>query len=135
MCSRARRWDVAVCASGSTSAHVYEAIAWPAFMSASNPVVMPPHISTRWIGLWGRWYLGMVAREECVEPSLGEGLGGLGGPLLGVCGGKVAEQTGMGLVGQAEGGGPPLLVVCAGRIEFAPASFGRRCVWQGQGPG
>ncbi len=47
----------------------------------------------------------MFPREECVEPSKGEGLGGLGGSLVGVCGNMVAGQTGMGLVVRTEGGG------------------------------
>ena len=61
-CSLARRWVVAAWASGSTSAHVYEATTWPAFRSAFSPVAMPPQSSTRWIGLSGMWYLGRVAR-------------------------------------------------------------------------
>ncbi len=60
--SRASLCDVAVCAFGSMSAHVYEATAWPDLRIASSLVAMPPQSSTRWMGLWGRIYLGMVVR-------------------------------------------------------------------------
>ena len=59
--SLARRWVVAVWASGSTSAQVYEATVWPAVRSASNPVAMPPQSSTRWMCLPGMSYLGRDA--------------------------------------------------------------------------
>jgi len=50
---------VAVWASGSMSVQVYEATSWPALSTASSHVAMPPHSSTKWMGLWGRVYLGM----------------------------------------------------------------------------
>jgi hypothetical protein len=86
-----------------------------------GPVAMPSQSSTRWMGLWGRWYLGMVTREECVEPSLGGGLGGPRGLLGGVYGGMVAGQAGMGLVGLSEGGGGGSASPCqCVREEFDP---------------
>ena len=61
---RASLCKVAVCASESISARVYEATAWPALRTASSLVAMPPQSSTsdRWMGLWGRMYFWMVIR-------------------------------------------------------------------------
>ena len=50
LCSHASLWVVAVCASGSVSARVYDVRAWPAFNIASSPVAMSPQSSTRWMG-------------------------------------------------------------------------------------
>jgi hypothetical protein len=61
--SLASMCDVAACASGSMSAHVYEATAWPALRTASSPVAMPPQSSTMCRGLEGRVYLVMSACE------------------------------------------------------------------------
>ena len=55
--------DVDVCASGSMSAHEYEATAWPALRTASSPVAMPPQSSTMCRGREGRVYLGVSASE------------------------------------------------------------------------
>ena len=60
--SKASLYVVAVCASGSMSTHVYKATSWSALRTDSRHVAMPPHSSTRWMGLWGRMYLGMFAR-------------------------------------------------------------------------
>jgi len=57
-----------------------------------------------WMGLWGSMYLGIVARGEGGGVSLGEGIGGLGFFVGGVCGGMDDGQTGRGLVGCSEGG-------------------------------
>jgi hypothetical protein len=111
LCSRASLCVVAVCASGSMSAHVHEATAWPVFRTDYCPVAMPPQSSTRWMGLWGRMYLGMVKRGEDGGVSLGGGLRGLGFPVGGVFGEIDAGQTGNDLVGCSEGGvagSPPL---------------------------
>jgi len=62
LCSRASLCVVAVWASESMSAHVYEATAWPTLRIASCFVAMPQQSSTRWMGLWGRVNLGIVAR-------------------------------------------------------------------------
>ena len=101
---------MAVCASGSMSAHVYEATAWPALRIASSPVAMPPRSSTKCRGLWGRVYLGMFASGAGEGMSLAEGrraFVALGG---GVVGETDVGPTGKGRVGRAEGevfGGPP----------------------------
>ena len=84
MASRGRRlgclpWSlaslcvVAVWASGSMSVHVYEATSWPALSTASSPVAMPPHSSTKWMGLWGRVNLGMFDSGGGGCPLYGEG--------------------------------------------------------------
>ena len=65
--SMASLWVVAVWASGSMSAQVYEATLWPAFRTASNPVAIPPQSSTRWRALGG-WY--MLAKMS-VKGALG----------------------------------------------------------------
>ena len=86
--------EVAVCALGSMSTHVYEATAWPDLRTASSHVAMPPHSYTRWMGLWGRMYLWMSPRVGfggCSE--------GRGGSLGGVHGGMAAGQTGKDLIG------------------------------------
>jgi hypothetical protein len=95
---------VAVCAAGSMFAHEYEATTWNALRTASSLVAMPLQSSTRWMGLRGRMYPGMVARGGDEGLSLGEGLGGLGFPVGGVCGEIDAGQTGKGLVCYSEGG-------------------------------
>ena len=93
--SMASRWVVAVWASGSMSAQVYEATLWPAFKTASNLVAIPPQSSTRWRALGGGYMLvemsGRGARglpeglAEVVQAALREGcpvrwsLGRLGG--------------------------------------------------------
>ena len=59
---RASLWVVAVCASGSVSAHVYDAMTWTAFNTVFRREAMPPHRSTKWMGLCGKRYLGMHAR-------------------------------------------------------------------------
>jgi len=100
LCSRASLWVVAVCVSGSVSAYVYDAIAWPAFNTASSPVAMPPQSSTRWMGHWRRRYFGMFARggdEEAISMSKGLLVGGV--PLGGVGGEIDASQMRIGLVG------------------------------------
>ena len=86
LCSRASLCVVAVWASGSMSAHVYKATAWPALRTASSHVAMPPHSSTRWMGLWGRVDLGMVARAWDEGVSFGGGSEGLDIPVSGVRG-------------------------------------------------
>ena len=99
------------CASGSMFAHVYEATAWPALRIASSPVAMPPQSSTKWMGLWGRVYLGMFASGAGGRGvSLVEGIR----VIVALGGGVVREtdvgQTGRGRIGRAEGevfGGPP----------------------------
>ena len=91
---------IAVCASGSMSTHVYEATAWPDLRTDSSSVSMPPHNSTRWMGLWGRMYLGMSVRA-----GFGGGLEGLGFPVSGVRGEIDAGQTEKGLIGCSTGGG------------------------------
>ena len=96
---RASLCEMAVCASGSMSAHVYEATAWPDLRTASSYVAMPPHSSTKWMGLWGRMYLGMFARA-----GFGGGLEGLGGSMGGVRGDMAAGQSGKGLMGRSAGG-------------------------------
>ena len=53
LCSWASPCVVAVWASGSMSAHVYEATAWHALRTSSSPVTMPPQNSTMWMCLWG----------------------------------------------------------------------------------
>ena len=70
---RASLCEVAECASGSMSIHVYEATECPDLRVASRPVAMPPQISTRWMGLWGRMYLGLSIRAD-----FGGGLEGRG---------------------------------------------------------
>ena len=82
LCSRASLWAVAVWASGSMSAHVYEATAWPALRTASSHVAMPPRSSTRWICRWGRMDLGMVARAWGGVVSFGGGREVLGIPNI-----------------------------------------------------
>ena len=81
------------------SAHVYEAIAIPAFRRASSPVAIPPQSSTRCRGLFGIEYRGICARVDvgCSFPA--EIMGGLGVPCGGVWGEIVAGQAGMGLGG------------------------------------
>ena len=86
LCSRASLCVVAVCASGSMCAHVYDATAWPAFRTASSHGAMPPQSFTGWMSLWGRMSLGMVARGEDGGVSLGESLRGFGYPVGGVFG-------------------------------------------------
>jgi hypothetical protein len=110
---RASLCEVAVCASGSMSTHVYEATDWPDLRTASSLVAIPPHSSTRWMGLWGRMYLGMSARV-----SFGGCLEGRGGSLGGVLGGMAAGQTGKGLMGRSAGGCRvvPSSPVCSGKI-------------------
>jgi hypothetical protein len=102
---------VPVCASGSMSAHVYEATSWPALRIASSLVVMPPQSSTKWMGLWGRVCLGMFASGAGEGWSLVEGRS----VFVALGGGVVEEtnvaQTGKGRVGRAEeevSGGPSL---------------------------
>ena len=117
--SRVSLCAVAVCASGSMSAHVYEASAWHAFRTASNHVAMPPQSSTIGMGLWGRMYLiRMDTRGEEGGMSLGEGLRGLGVPVGGVCREIDVGQIGKGLVGCSEGGWLVVFPspVCSGRI-------------------
>ena len=105
--------EVAVCASGSMSTHVYDATTWPALRIDSSPVAMPPHNSTRWMGLWGRMYLGVSARA-----SVGGCLEVRGGSMGGVRGDMAAGQTGKGLMGRSAGGCKvvPSSPVCSGRI-------------------
>ena len=86
------------------SAHVYEATTLCALRNAFNHVAMPPQSSTRWIGIWGRVNLGMVARAWGERVSFGGGPKGLGIPIGGVRGEIVAGQTGKGLVGRSAGG-------------------------------
>ena len=106
---------MAVCASGSMSAHVCAATARPAFRAASSVVAMPPHSTTRWIDLWVRMYLENVAMGEDEGAFLNEVLGGLGLPVGGMVGESDDGQTEKGLVGCSEGGGvagrPPLALV------------------------
>jgi len=105
--------EVAGCASGSMSTHVYEATACPDLRTASSLVAMPPHRSTKWMGLWGRMYLGMFARA-----GFGGCLDGRGGSMSGVRGDMTAGQTGKGLTGRSAGGCRvvPSSPVCSGRI-------------------
>ena len=102
---------MAVCASGPMSTHVYEAYSWPALRIASSHVAMPQHISTKWMGLWGRVYL------EMFVSMAGEGVSSSEGRrvFVALSGGVVGEtddgQTGKGRLGRAEGevsGDPPL---------------------------
>ena len=102
---------MAVCVYGSVYAHVYEATAWPAFRAASSLVAMTLQNSTRCMGLWGKMYLRIVAREKGEGITLG--LGGLGLPAGGVCGEIDAGQNGKRLVGCSEGRGG------AGRFPLA----------------
>jgi hypothetical protein len=104
LCSRASLCDVVVRASGSMSAHVYEATAWPALKIASSIVAMPPQISTRWMGIRGRIYLGMLARAWGEGVSFGGCLEDFGMPNGGVRGDMAAGQTGKGLIGRSAGG-------------------------------
>ncbi len=108
---------LAECASGSMSSHVCKAKAWPAFKITSSPVAMPPHSSTRWMGLWGRVYFGKVARGGDGGISKGERLGGLGRPVGRVCKEIDAGQTKIGLVCGIEGVvmGRPLLFLVFGK--------------------
>ena len=104
--------EVAVCASGSMSTHVYEATAWPDLRIDSSPVAMPPHNSTRWRGPWGRMYLGVSASAR-----VGVGLEVRGGSLGGVRGNMAAGQAGRGLMwGVASGvSGCPLVSLLFGK--------------------
>jgi hypothetical protein len=97
--TRASLCEVAECAAGSMSTNVYEATECPDLRMASRPVAIPPQISTRWVGLWGRMYLGVSARA-----GFGGGLEGRGGSLGGVRGNMAAGQTGKGLMGRSAGG-------------------------------
>jgi hypothetical protein len=70
-------------------AHVYEATPWLALRTTSRHVAMPPHSSTKWMGLWGRVYLGMFASGAGEDLSLSEGRRvfiALGGGVVGVVG-------------------------------------------------
>ncbi len=108
---------MAVCASGSMSAHVYEAIESPAFRAASSPVAIPPQNSTMYRGLCGIEYRGSCARVAVGYSSPAEILGGPGVPSGGVWGDIVAGQVGMGLGGDPAGMvvGPPVLASVAGK--------------------
>jgi hypothetical protein len=86
LCNRPSLCVVAVWASGSTSAHVYEATACPALRIASSHVAMPPQSSTRCMGLWGRMYLGMFARAWGEGVSFGGDLEDIGIPGVGCAG-------------------------------------------------
>ena len=109
---RASLCEVAVCASGSMSTHVYEATAWSDLRTDSRPGAMPPHNSTRWMGLWGRMYLGVSVRA-----SVGGGLEGRGVSMGGVRGDMAAGQAGRGLMWDAASGvsGCPLVSLVFGK--------------------
>ena len=96
--SLASLWVVAMWASGSMSAHVYEATLWPAFSNASNPVAIPPQSSTKWRALGGVVYVGRYFREGSARASVGVGRGGLCRPAGEVLGEMVAGQIGRGLI-------------------------------------
>ena len=105
---RASLCEVAECASGSMSTHVYEATECPDFRVSSRPVAMPPQISTRWMmGLRGSMYVG-----GSVRGGFGGGLEGRGGSLGGGRGDMAAGQTGKGLMGRS-----------AGRVKGCPFVF------------
>ncbi len=106
-----------VCASGSVSAHVYEAIESPAFRAASSPVAMPPQSSTKCRGLCGIENRGRCARVAVGYSSSAEILGGVGVPRGGVWGEIVAGLGGMGLGGDPAGMvvGPPILTSVFGK--------------------
>ena len=95
--------DVAVRATGSMTVQEYETASWPAYSTASSLGAMPPHSSTKWMGLRGRVYLGMFAS------GTGEGVFSVKGRRVFVAlgGGVVKEseagQTGKGRVIMAEG--------------------------------
>ena len=95
---------MAVWASGSMSAHVYEATLWPAFRTASSPVAIPPQSSTRCRALGGMVYVGRDVMEGSEGASVGAGRGGLGRPAGGVLGEMGAGQVGRGLVCWIGGG-------------------------------
>ncbi len=88
--SMASLWVVAVWASGSMSAQVYEATSWPDFRTASNHVPIPPKSSTRWRAMGGMVYVGRDVSEGSAGASVGAGRGGLGLPPGGVIGAIVA---------------------------------------------
>ena len=94
--------DDSMCASGSMSANVYVATAWPALRTASSPVATLPQSSTMCRGLEGRVYLGMLASGGGEWTSLGEGRGVSMARCGGVVGETAAGQTGKGRVGMAE---------------------------------
>ena len=55
----------------------------------SRHVAMPPQISTKWMGMWGRMYLGVSTRA-----GFDGGLEGRGGSLGGVRGDMAARRPG-----------------------------------------
>ncbi len=112
MWSMASLWVVAVWASGSMSAQVYEATLWPAFRVASNLVAIPPQSSTRWRALGGMVYVGRDGSVGSAGASVGDGRGGLGRPAGGVLGEMVVGQIGRGLVCCIGGGMIDRPLVC-----------------------
>jgi len=86
---------------------------------------MPPQSSTKLMGLWGRVYLGMRAREVGEGVSLDEGRRGFGFPGGRVVGEISAGQTREGLVGRVEGEvvGGPLLVRIFGKNIICSADM------------
>ena len=127
--SLASLWVVAVWASGSMSAQVYEATLWPAFRTASSPVAIPPQSSTRWRARVGMVYVGREVSEGSAGASLGVGRGGLGRHAGGVIGDMVAGQVGRGRV-CCIGGGVieyPLVVLVFGKNLSCSAVSWQTC--------
>jgi hypothetical protein len=126
MWRRASLCEVAVCASGSMSTHVYAATTWPALRIDSSPVAMPPHNSR----LRGRMYLGVSARA-----SVGGGLEVRGGTMGGVRGDMAAGQAGRASCGVPLVGcrDVPSFPVCSGKILAELSLVDRYCGGQGQG--